>query len=62
MPIAYLFSKILIEAGAVIVGTMIYAVGVYFMIGYTISLLQLVKFGIFCLINSDYSVFMCIGG
>lgn len=46
MPIAYLIAKILIESGAVIVGTIIYAVGAYFMIGFTITFLQLLKFGI----------------
>ena len=48
LPIAYLISKILIEAGAVIVGTIIYAVGVFFFVGYTITFLQLIKFGTFC--------------
>lgn len=45
MPIAYLIAKIMIESSAVIAGTIIYAVGAFFMIGYTITFLQLVKFG-----------------
>lgn len=47
MPIAYLIAKILIESSAVIAGTVIYAIGAFFMIGYTITFLQLVKFGTF---------------
>ena len=47
LPIAYLISKIIIEAGAVIVGTVVYAFGMFFFIGCTISFLQLVKFGKF---------------
>jgi len=44
MPIAYLIAKIIIESGAVIVGTVIYATGAYFMIGFSITFLQLLKF------------------
>lgn len=47
MPIAYLIAKIIIESGAVIVGTVIYATGAYFMIGFSITFLQLLKFGTF---------------
>ncbi len=50
LPIAYLISKIMIEAGAVIVGTVVYAVGMFFFIGCSITFVQLLKFGNFLLI------------
>jgi len=62
LPIAYLIAKILIESGAVIVGTIIYATGAYFMIGFSITFLQLIKFGTFLFIKSYFIVCMCVGG
>lgn len=60
-PVAYLISKILIESGAVIFGTIIFAVGCYFMIGFTVTALQLVKFGTFLFYESYCAVSLCVG-
>lgn len=39
----------MIEAGAVIVGTVVYAIGMFFFIGSSISFVQLLKFSMsFC--------------
>lgn len=51
LPIAYLISKIMIEAGAVIVGTVVYAIGMFFFIGSSITFVQLLKFGNFQIIK-----------
>lgn len=54
-----MIAKILIESGTVIVGTVIYAAGAYFMIGFTIDFLQLVKFGNFLIYCEVISMSAC---
>ena len=44
---AYLIAKIIIEAGSVIVGTILFALGDYYIVGYTGDGIKLVRFSNF---------------